>query len=198
MSPEVIGKIEHIAYYPVKGTASLDAARARLTKEGIEGDRQFMIVSSAPDEHGIHNFVTQRDHRDKSDKPQGLADLSQIRPRIIGDQLFLTWKNTDQIELPSDYSGGKEITVRIWDDIVQAVDQGDKFAEWLSDHLKFATRLVKAAGSFHRDARQNYVENNNTVRFQDGYPVHWFFQESVDELSQIAGEPISWGIFRPN
>lgn len=198
MSPEIIGKIEHIAYYPLKGAGSLETPQARLTKEGIEGDRQFMIVSAHPDEHGVFNFVTQRDKRDKSDKPQGLAVLSLIKPQIVGDQLLLTWKDTDPIELPKDYNNGRELTVRIWDDVVQAVDQGDKLAEWLSDRLKFAIRLVKAAGSFQRNARQNYVANENTVRFQDGYPIHWFYQESVDELSQVAQEPISWTIFRPN
>lgn len=197
MTPEVAGRIEHISFHPVKGAAALETPRARLTKEGIEGDRQFMVVRAVPDENGVYNFVTQRDKRDKADKLQGLAVMSQIKPQIVGDHLLLTWKGREAIEVPGDYAG-REIPVRIWDDVVQAVDQGDQLAEWLSDHLNLQTRLVKAAGSFHRDARQNYVTNDNTVRFQDGYPIHWFYQESVDELSQIAGEPISWRTFRPN
>lgn len=198
MTPENIGRIEHISFHPVKGAGALETPRALLTKEGIEGDRQFMIVRALPDENGIFHFITQRDRRDKADKAQGLAVLSQIKPQRSGDMLLLTWQGSDTIEVPNDVNTGHEIPVQIWDDVVQAVDQGDRLAEWLSDHLQLQTRLVKAAGSFHRDARQNYVENANTVRFQDGYPVHWFFQESVDELSQIAGEPVPWQSFRPN
>lgn len=198
MIPEVVGKIEHIVFYPIKGAAAIEAQRARLTKEGIEGDRQFMVVRAVPDEQGVFNFVTQRDKRDESDKPQGLAVMSLIKPQIVGDHLLLTWNGREPIEIPSDYNAGREVSVRIWDDVVQAIDQGHRLEEWLTDHLKFYARLVKATGSFHRDARQNYIQNTNTVRFQDAYPAHWFFQESVDELSQIAGETISWKTFRPN
>ncbi len=198
MASEIAGRIEHIAFHPVKGAAALETTHARLTKEGIEGDRQFMVVHAVADENGIFNFITQRDKREKADKPQGLAVMSQIKPQMVDDHLLLTWQGKDAIEVPRDYNSGKEIPVRIWDDVAQAVDQGDLLAEWLSDHLNLQTRLVKAAGSFHRNARQNYMQNDNTVRFQDGYPVHWFYQESVDELSEKAGESISWKTFRPN
>lgn len=198
MSAEVIGRIEHITYHPVKSAGALETNSAFLTREGIEGDRQFMIVRAVPDENGVYDFVTQRDKRDKGDKTQGLAVLSQIKPQIRGSSLFLSWQGNDHIEVPMDLSSGVEIPVRIWGDVVNAVDQGDRLAEWLSDHLQFNTRLVKAAGSFHRDARQNYLPNENTVRFQDGYPIHWFYQESVDELSAMAGEEVPWQSFRPN
>ncbi len=198
MTPEIAGRIEHIAFHPVKGAAAVETSSARLTKEGIEGDRQFMVVRAVPDEHGVYNFITQRDRRDNADKPQGLAVLSVIKPQIVDGQMVLTWEGRDAIEVPQDRNAGHEISVRIWDDVVQAVDQGNRLAEWLSDHLQLQTRLVKAAGSFRRDARQNYAVNDNTVRFQDGYPVHWFYQESVDELSKFAEEPISWRTFRPN
>lgn len=198
MTPEIIGRVDHIAYHPVKSAGALETDRAFLTKEGIEGDRQFMVVRAIPDKDGIFDFVTQRDKRDITDKSQGLAVLSLIKPQVTNDGLLLTWEGRDPIEVPKDRDAGVEISVRIWDDVVQAVDQGNRLAAWLSDHLKLNTRLVKAAGSFQRDARQNYLRNTNTVLFHDGYPVHWFFQESVDELSAIAKEPIFWQSFRPN
>ena len=46
-------------------------------------------------------------------------------------------------------------------------------------------------------ARQNYIPNNNPLLFQDGYPVHWFSEESLAELSSIAGYDIPWQTFRP-
>ena len=198
MAREIIGRIEHIAFHPVKSAGGVEVVKAKLTPEGIEGDREFMVVRAVPDEHGVFNFITQRDKRDQLDGNQGLADMALVKPQLVGDQLFLTWLGSDPIEVPKDLNSGRELAVRIWDDVVQAIDQGDGLAKWLSDHLYLEARLVKAVGSFNRNARQNYAVNDNTVRFQDGYPIHWFFQESVDELSQIAGEMVSWKTFRPN
>jgi uncharacterized protein YcbX len=59
-------------------------------------------------------------------------------------------------------------------------------------------RLVEAGGPFHRLAKQNYMQNTNEIMFQDAYPIHWVMQESVDELSKIAGQDIPWTRFRPN
>ena len=41
------------------------------------------------------------------------------------------------------------------------------------------------------------MENDNPLRFQDGYPIHWFSRESCKELSEAAGEHIPWQSFRP-
>ena len=201
MGHEAIGKIEHIAIYPVKSAGMLELHEATITPEGIVGDRKYMIVRATPNADGVFEFITQRDKRNKEDRseaPQSLAILSQIKPEMRNNVLNLTWKGKDAITVPEKMDSGQEIPVRIWDDVVQAVDQGDQLAEWLSGHLNLRVRLVKGAGSFRRKARQNYMHNDNTVRFQDGYPVHWFFQASVDELAQRAEENVSWKNFRPN
>ena len=90
------------------------------------------------------------------------------------------------------------MTVKVHKAVVSAVDQGEPVARWLSEHLGLRVRLVRASGSFHRLASQNYMQNTNPILFQDAYPIHWFMQESVDELSAIAGQEIPWTRFRPN
>jgi uncharacterized protein len=201
MTPEVVGTIEHIAVHPVKSAAMLEVDKAYLTSEGIEAagikDRQFMVVRAIPDENGIYQFVTQRDKRDAKDKFQGLAVLSLIKPQMAGDTLVLTWQGNDPIEVPKDRTSGNELHVQVWEHITHAVDQGEELSEWLSDHLQTPAKLVRAAGSFHRLAKQNYIKNNNPLRFQDAYPIHWFLQESVAELAEKAREEISWRSFRP-
>jgi len=206
MTPEVIGKIKHLAVAPVKSAGLLEVTKAFLTPAGVEVrvregkskvvDHQLMVVRAKPDQDGVYHFITQRDKRDTSDKPQGLAVMSQIKPQMDGDSLLLTWQGRDPIEVPQDMAG-REIPVKIWGDIVNAVNQEAGLPEWLSDHLGVDVKLVKAAGSFHRDASKSYAQNENTVRFQDGYPVHWFFEESVAELSEKAGESVPWQSFRP-
>lgn len=195
MSEIITGYIEHIIGYPVKGGAGLEVPRdqyAQLTPEGLtlitpEGrfdDRGLMIVRATPNEEGIFEFVTQRDKRNKTDKPQGLSVLALIQPQFVGPDLYLTWKGQDPIGVPVNITG-QEIPVRIWDDVCMAIDQGGPLAKWVSDHLQLPTRLVRAAGSFDRMARQNYMANASHVRFQDGYPIHWFPEESVNELNDL-------------
>mgnify|MGYP001601531568 CR=1 FL=1 len=201
MTQQETPRIKHLVIYPVKSTAGIEVPNATLTEDGLVigqyKDHQFMIVRAEADESGIYNFITQRDKRNKEDNPQGLSALALVKPRFIDDVLELTWRYESPITVPNDRNHGKELPVRIWDDTCYAVDQGDGLAKWLSDHLGLPVRLVKAEGSFSRMSRQNYVANTNPVRFQDGYPIHWFAIESVDELSQLAGQNIPWQSFRP-
>lgn len=197
-------KLEHIAIYPVKSCAGIEVQNAFLTGCGLQcegyADRGFFIVRETPNAEGIHEFITQRDMRDAQDRPQGLADLALIKTRFVGCLLTLSYPDPGRyrIEVPPDADRGPRIPVKIWDDVCQAVDQGEMLARWLSESLNLNVRLVKAAGPFYRETRQNYLPNQNGLWGQDGYPIHWFSQESAVELSKRAGEDIPWQTFRPN
>lgn len=201
LNPEV-GKVEYIAFYPVKSCGGIELQRAFLTGCGLQfegyADRGFFIVRAAPNSLGIHEFITQRDMRDAKDRSQGLADLALIKSKFVGCLLTLSCEGNYRIEIPPDADRGPQIQVRIWDNDCLAIDQGDTLARWLSDSLNLKVRLVKAAGPFNREARQNYMLNQNMIWGQDAYPIHWFSQESVEELSQKAGGDIPWQTFRPN
>lgn len=198
--PEV-ATVEHIGFYPVKSCGAVELESATLTPSGLvyEGyaDREFFIVRAAPNQEGVHEFITQRDKRDDQDRPQGLADLAKIKTKFIHCLLALTYQGSF-IEIPPDANRGPQVPVRIWDDISLAVDQGEMLSRWLSDALNLKVRLVKAEGPFERAARQNYMRNTNMIRAQDAYPIHWLTQESINELSQRTGEEIPWQTFRPN
>jgi len=194
-------KIAHIMIYPIKSAAGIPLEEAILTKSGLRyngfRDHEYMLVRSNPDESGIHQFITQRDKRNRPDKSQGLAVMALIKPRFNGGYLELTWNGKSPLMVSGDECQGIELKARIWEDTVYAVDQGKEAAQWASDHLRIGVRLVKAAGRFERCARQNYMANENKVNFHDGYPIHWFSIESVRELSEVAGQQIPWQSFRP-
>jgi MOSC domain-containing protein len=194
-----IGKVSHIAIYPVKGCARIELPSAHVSRMGLDGDREYMVVRQETRADGVHPFVTQRDKRSREDaKPQSLAILALIKPEIRDDSLRLTWKGGDPIDVARDQHDGDEMKVIIHKEVVSAVDQGEQVAGWLSEHLGLKVRLVRASGPFRRMARQNYMQNTNPIMFQDAYPIHWVMQESVDELSKIAGQEIPWTRFRPN
>jgi uncharacterized protein YcbX len=185
--------------YPVKGCARVELQSARVGPMGLEGDREYMVVKEQPEADGVHLFLTQRDKRTRDEaKPQSLAILALIKPEVRDGTLRLTWKGNDPVSVLRDDGSGTVMTVKIHKVVVSAVDQGAPVAAWLSEHLGLKVRLVRASGPFHRLASQNYMQNTNQIMFQDAYPVHWFMQESVDELSEVAGQEIPWTSFRPN
>ncbi|MBI4170668.1 MAG: MOSC N-terminal beta barrel domain-containing protein [Candidatus Aenigmarchaeota archaeon] len=204
-------KISNIAFYPIKSTAGIEIPSATLTPAGLVfgnyKDHEFMVVSNdrkfidanrkGSYKSGLHYFITQRDKRSERDVEQGLSRMALIKTQMDDGLLRLTWNYSDPIEVPYDRNSGGEIPVIIWEDEAQAVDQGDKLAEWFSDHLNLPLRLVKAAGPFRRMARQNYMENNNPINFHDAYPAHWFSAASVRQVCSIAQENIPWQSFRP-
>ncbi|WP_408069064.1 MOSC N-terminal beta barrel domain-containing protein, partial [Aeromonas veronii] len=49
-------RLDSIHLYPIKSTAGMPLARARVTEEGLAGDRRYMVVK--PD----GTFITARTH----------------------------------------------------------------------------------------------------------------------------------------
>ncbi len=220
MTPE----IAQLRVYPFKSCGPLEVQqgtvlsaelpKAVLTPAGIETvegvkDHWFMFVR-AEAEDGVHKKITQRDRRDKTDRTQGFSDMVHIRPQFHDGDLYLTWDGEDPIVVPLDNNNGnKYLPVELWEGTYVAADQGNEVAEWASAHLTYPVRLVKASGPFGRFARQNYMNNTNPVRMQDGYPVHWFAMESVEELNvkaqefaaasggKVVFEQIAWESLRP-
>lgn len=192
-------RIRNLKYYIVKSCAGKEVQEAHVEKSGLSvgnyKDHEFALVDAQPDSDGAHLFVSQRGRKFKNDKP--LPQMALISTVNDGEGMKLAY-NGHSIGLPYDRNKGRELTVRIFEDVCPgAVDQGDELAEWFEEITGFPVRLVKASGNFSRRARQNYMQSDNPLRFQDGYPVHWFPIESVQELSQKSGEDISWQKFRP-
>lgn len=197
--------IRNIRAYPMKGAAGIDVDTTRLGGHGLHIgkylDHEYMAVRAEPDADGYHHFVTQRHRRHDGDPAQSLSVMARIKPQLDvslpDDTLQLTWDGAEPLPLYHDQRTGQQLPVRIWNDYPIAVDQGEDAAEWLSDHLETPLRLVRATSPFDRRAGQGYQVNDNPISFQDGYPIHWFSAESLDELSQRAGQDIPWERFRP-
>ncbi len=194
-------KIRNLSIYPVKSCDGIEVPRATLTQSGLSvngyRDHQYMVVRAKPNDRTVYEFLTQKDadqmRKEGSDR---IALMALIKPEIKSGILRLTWRYEQPIEVPED-TRGTELTVKIWDDETSAVDKGREVSEWLSDHLGLKVRLVEATGSFSRTAEQTYTENQNPLRFQDIYPVHWFSAESLQELYEKSGQQIPWQAFRP-
>ena len=93
--------------------------------------------------------------------------------------------------------------VRVWEDWVDAVDQGDEAAAWLSDVLGIASaRLVRMPDDAVRQCSQKYAPRGSQTAYSDGYPVLLASEASLSELNQrltARGKPsLPMNRFRPN
>lgn len=192
MSDLPVGRINRLAIYPVKSLGGIEIPYARLTRTGLVyeevHDHQYMIIKDKPmPETHLYNMMTQRE----------FSQMARFTTRIDSGMIILVWDETEEYAIEEFRNSGLEFHAKLHDDVVYGVDQGEEIAKWLSDHIGKGVRLIKSEGSFKRLAQQTYIENDNTIRYQDGYPIHLFTQASLDELAERAKQEFSWKRFRP-
>ena len=82
--------------------------------------------------------------------------------------------------------------VKLWEKQAhEAIDCGDKVAEFLSEHIGSSVRLVmkspnqiRLAGGSKKDSMPDYTPWHRPVVFADGYPFHVACVSSVRELNR--------------
>ena len=93
-------RLASIHLYPIKSTAGMPLARARVTEEGLAGDRRYMVVK--PD----GTFITARTH------PQ----LQQVVATPIEGGLQLRYPGFEPLTLQeADFSRAQQAT-GVWSD----------------------------------------------------------------------------------
>ncbi len=166
--------------YPVKSCAGIELTEAALDEFGIVNDRRWLIV----DRDGI--AVTQRD------QPR----MALLRPAVHNGVLQLA--APDRSTLVVDATDGPECPVMVWADRMTARDMGTAAAEWLSDYLEQAVRLVFMPDQTFRPVDANYSPRERRVSFADAFPFLVVSQESMDELNRRLEIPLRIERFRPN
>lgn len=181
-------RVASLYVYPIKGCKGHSLSKARLTKWGIEDDRTYMIVNDKME------FVSQRELTRMAlihpDLPTSKGIMMRVAPGEAADPLLVPLK-----------VDGPEKKVRVWEDWVPAIDQGDEVAKWLSSYLRIdGLRLVRIAKTAQRTTDPKY--GIGETAFSDGFPVLVTSQASIDAIRRRvknAGGPVV-GIdrFRPN
>ena len=168
--------------YPIKSCAGISLDSAALDHRGIEYDRRWMVA----DAMGV--FRTQRE----------LPRMALIHPRVSGDSLTLTAEGMPDLSLPLT-SHGSRLTVGVWNDEVEAIDQGEATADWLTRFLAEPLRLVRFDDAQDRRVEQKYaVRPDDQVGFADAYPLLIGNEASLAELNTRLSEPLPMKRFRPN
>ncbi|HEY4210652.1 MAG TPA: MOSC N-terminal beta barrel domain-containing protein [Steroidobacteraceae bacterium] len=179
--------IEDLFVYPVKSARGIRKPTVLLGPTGFEWDRNWMIV----DDTG--KFISQRTH----------PKLAQVVPQLGEDRLILEAPGMKALHVVRKagqrFGTAPLVTVRVWNDACQGVDQGDAAARWVSQFLGEELRLVQVVESPQRRANPKYAgEDFNPVTFPDGFPILVCNRASLEELNTRMPEPVPMNRFRPN
>ena len=183
---DLAGTVARLFIHPVKSCAGVEVQQALLTDTGLALDRAWMVV----DAHGV--FLSQRD----------LPRMALVRPQLRGDELVLHAPGMQALALAQEHLG-TPATVRVWGDTVQARDMGPPAAQWFSDFLGQACRLVRFDPGHRRLSSLQWTGGIEApTQFADGFPILVASQASLDELNQrlLAAGHAAVGMerFRPN
>lgn len=170
--------------YPLKSAMGEALRETALDTLGVQGDRRWMVVDTQ-----TGRFLTQR----------LLAQMTQLQARWLGStqlQLSAPGMSDLQVVVPDEQASLRAVT--IWRDSLQVPDAGDAAAQWLSEWLGRACRLVQVSEPRARQVDTAYAEAGDKVAFADGFPLLLIGQASLDDLSARVGRPLPMLRFRPN
>ncbi len=174
--------VQTLNIHPVKSARAVPLATVRLSTTGFEWDRQWMMVDAAD------SFVTQRTH----------PHLARVTSSVGPQALTLSAEGLEPLEVPLAIEG-KPVTVQIFSDTCIAQDQGDEAAEWLSEAVGDAVRLVRVGPQMDRAANPRYAAPDRApTTFVDGYPILVCNTASLEDLNARMPSPVPMERFRPN
>jgi len=174
-------RLSALYIYPVKSCRGIALTTAPLDNWGLKFDRNWMVVNEAG------RFLSQRE----------LPQMALIETTIAPDSLYLTVAGQAPLAIPLAGNRGETMTVQIWHDQTQAIDQGETAAAWLSQLLGQPARLVRIGAGYSRPV-QPIQPNASEVSFADGYPLLLISEASLADLNCRLPEPLSMNRFRPN
>lgn len=170
--------LDSIHLYPVKSTAGMALTRARVTEEGLLGDRRYMVVK--PD----GTFITARTH------PQ----LQQVQATPIDGGLLLRYPGFEPLTLlETEFSLTPQAT-GVWKDNFNALHTHALADAWLSRVAGERVQLLWLGEESNR-----FREKTGTrVSFADGYPVLLISQGSLEDLNLRSDALHQMSQFRTN
>ncbi len=183
-------RIAELNLHPVKGCRGLALREASLAATGLQvdgiGDREWVVVDAGGE------FLSQRGH----------PKMALIETRLTSASLLLKAPGMLLLDVPL-ASEGDVVEVRVWNDRVAAVTQGEIADAWLSAYLGVPARLMRFDYQGTRLAAHRYTGAVDApYKFADAFPLLVTTTASLAALNERLrqeGEPAVPMIrFRPN
>ena len=175
--------VSELNIYPIKSLGGISVKEAKLTRQGLQHDRRWMLVD-------LNNrFITQKENH----------ALSLLQVSLSETHLKVAHKHTEEsILIPFVCETNEEAVVKIFDDFCLAQFVSQKADDWFSNILKSKCRLVYMPEKSLRYVDNNYAKNAEITSFSDAYPMLLLGEPAFDKLNELLPEKIKMNRFRPN
>ncbi len=165
-------RIAELNLFPVKGCRGIALQAATLSATGLQsdgvGDREWLVV----DAHG--EFLSQREY----------PKMALIETRLTPTGLLLKAPGMLLLDVPL-ASEGDVVEVRVWNDQVSAVTQGEIADAWLGSYLGVPARLVRFDYEGRRLAAHRYTGSVDApFKFADAFPLLVTTTASLDAVNE--------------
>jgi len=183
-------RIAELNLYPVKGCRGIALSSAVLAATGLEtqgiGDREWVIADAEGE------FLSQRE----------LPKMALIETRLTASSLLLKAPGMLLLDIPY-ASEGDVVKVRVWDDSIAAVTQGEIADHWLGKFLGVPARLLRFDYEGRRLAAPRYTGKVEApYKFADAFPLLVANTASLADVNARLGRaghaPVDMRRFRPN
>ncbi|WP_322104620.1 MOSC domain-containing protein [Paraburkholderia sp. J41] len=175
--------------YPVKSCGAIALQRAQFDASGLQWDRHWMVADATG------RFVSQREY----------AAMARIVPEFVEEGVRLSMDGmSETLLLPFAPRGGEtRVQASVWKDTFEALDEGERAAQWFTQALGVPVRLLRFARDVTRLASKKWTHDEDApTQFADGYPILVTSESSLAELNaRLAAKgapPVPMSRFRPN
>jgi uncharacterized protein YcbX len=154
--------IASVHLHPIKSCGGVAVTEALLIETGLELDRAWMVV----DAEGT--MITQRE------QPR----LALVQPTMRRDDMVLRAPGMLALHVAPTHA-------RVWDDDVKAYDMGALAAQWFTDYLGQAARLVRFDPEQKRLSDSRWTGDIAAENaFGDGFPLLVISAASLADLNE--------------
>jgi uncharacterized protein YcbX len=183
-------RIAELNLFPVKGCRGVALKEATLAATGLQvdgvGDREWLVVD------GQGEFLSQREY----------PKMALIETRLTPKGLLMKAPGMLLLEVPL-ASEGEVVKVRVWDDRISAVTQGEIADLWLSTYLGVPARLMRFDYEGTRLAAHRYTGKDDApFKFADAFPLLVTSTASLgglnSRLQRQGAAAVAMSRFRPN
>ena len=179
--------VDELFIYPIKSCGGIRLQSCRVTKRGLEHDREFMLVDR------MNKFISQRTHPKMALIGCRILSAGLLEVTAPGMKPF-----TINLERPAIVSD-RIMTVTVWGDACEAVEVIGSmwFNEYLLGRVADEIKLVRIADGFTRPTDGDYAPHGQAA-FSDGYPLLIVSKESLHAVNRRLTSPVTMLHFRPN
>ena len=176
--------ISNLFIYPIKSLGAISLQKSVLEKEGLQGDRRFMLV----DNQG--KFITQRTRPELTRFVLSATSSGfLVKDTASGLEKELAWYPLL----------GEKIEVEIWEDRLTAQEVQDGWSAWFSKALGEEVRLVRLTEENPREIKTKYqTQLVKNTSFADSLPILLIGAASYSALENQVGDKVDRLRFRPN